>query len=54
MTLPDTCPGCKVSAGTLSLVRADVKGLAWVFCDHCHIMILVNAEGVVLHVGTPQ
>lgn len=50
MTLPD-CPKCD-SAQTLEKIRADHKGCVWAVCTSCAKTVLIDADGIVVHVST--
>lgn len=54
MTMPPTLPDCTEcdSAGTLKVIRADVRGLKWCYCDCCSATLLLDAENRVVHKST--
>lgn len=45
--LPD-CPKCDC-AHTLQAFRADTKGLRWCECSGCNEVVLVDADGRIVH-----
>lgn len=50
MTLPD-CPSCD-AAQTLEAIRSDTRGAKWCLCSCCGKTCLVDANGVVVHLGS--
>ena len=49
-TLPDVdCPNCDSAAGTLEVIRSDVRGLKWVLCSVCGKTALLDEKNRVVH-----
>lgn len=48
--LPD-CPRCDAAA-TLKKIRDDDKGSVWAYCECCSTTVLLDANGVIVHVGS--
>jgi hypothetical protein len=52
MDLPD-CPRCD-SANTLEKIRADTRGCIWALCTCCSHTMLIDANGIIVHVSTKE